>query len=434
MLTKKTLTSENERVLTPGGMRPKSVVHHVEPGQTVVGSVEGASDAGPAGTRPPSEPAEGRGSRIGSAPAVTGGSGAEAVGEELVLTPGGYRRRSLVHYIEPGHFLDLAGGNIRKMQVSGREVMNFGTLPIRPGGEPLMPRNVALHPRLKPALGSGWIAYASWANNTGHPISRFSTVWAVPLAPASDHGQTIFLFNGIQNSTMIYQPVLQWGPSAAGGGSYWSVASWYVDGQGGQAFHSNLVRVNTNDALIGVMTLTGQVGNQFSYTCEFSGVANTSLPITNVQELTSACETLEAYGVQQCSDYPNATSIKFAAADITAGGTSPGIAWSAVNAVTDCGQSMHVMSDANPGGEVDLYFSKWIYDLNVLKTHAKNGSQMAWAFLSDAGGASNEWLLVRPAAADGVANVFAVLCNALAKGRKVDVLLDEGQISQATLK
>ena len=45
--------------------------------------------------------------------------------------------------------------------------------------------------------------------------------------------RTIFLFNGIQNSTSIYQPVLQWGPSAAGGGNFWTVASWYVDGAGG---------------------------------------------------------------------------------------------------------------------------------------------------------------------------------------------------------
>lgn len=52
------------------------------------------------------------------------------------------------------------------------------------------------------------------------------------------------MFSGIQNSTMIYQPVLQWGESAAGGGNYWGVASWYVDGQGGLALHSNLVRVN----------------------------------------------------------------------------------------------------------------------------------------------------------------------------------------------
>src|SRR2546429_6181885 len=100
---------------------------------------------------------------------------------------------------------------------------------------------------------------------------------------------------------MIYQPVLQWGPSAAGGGSYWSVASWYVGGQDGVAFHSNLVRVNPGDVLVGVMSQTGQAGSLFSYACDFVDIANTGLSINDVQELTWNIETLEAYGGQQCS-------------------------------------------------------------------------------------------------------------------------------------
>ena len=99
------------------------------------------------------------------------------------------------------------------------------------------------------AFGTGWITYASWSNSTGTPVSSFSTQWYVPPAPIAEDGQIIFLFNGIQNSTMIYQPVLQWGVSAAGGGNYWAVASWYADGQGGPAFHSDLVRVNPGDLL-----------------------------------------------------------------------------------------------------------------------------------------------------------------------------------------
>jgi hypothetical protein len=77
-----------------------------------------------------------------------------------------------------------------------------------------MPHNIVRPPRVEPALGSGWITYASWTNNTGAPISLFSTSWIVPPAPATQSGQTIFLFSGIQNSGFIYQPVLQWGSSA----------------------------------------------------------------------------------------------------------------------------------------------------------------------------------------------------------------------------
>src|SRR5262249_27743967 len=153
--------------------------------------------------------------------------------------------------------------------------------------------------------GEGWIAYASWTNNTGHPVSSFRTTWTVPPAPSQHADQTIFLFNGIQNSTMIYQPVLQWGPSAAGGGNFWSVASWYPDGQGGVALHTDLVPVNGGDNLVGVMTLTGQSGNSFSYSCHFQGISNTTLPIEDVEELTWCIETLEAYTLDQCLEYPN---------------------------------------------------------------------------------------------------------------------------------
>ena len=116
---------------------------------------------------------------------------------------------------------------------------DFGDLPQRAAGRPLHPLNinrgaVAARSGPAPAFGTGWITYASWTNDTGTPVSRFATTWTVPPEPRTANGQTIFLFNGIQNSTMIYQPVLQWGPSAAGGGSYWAVASWYADGQSGQ--------------------------------------------------------------------------------------------------------------------------------------------------------------------------------------------------------
>ena len=390
-----TPSNEGDEVLTPGGKRPRSSVRQVKPGEMVTGEgtiaaareeppgmrPEGDEDAmmkprakesGSASEEPPGmrpESSAESGAADGDEPAGmrpvstmhADEKGAERVAEQqiagLVLTPGGYRQQSLVHHIEPEHHLDLASGSIRKMHVSGHEVADFGALRQRPGDEPLMPGNVAQHPSVVPALGSGWIAYAYWTNNTGHPVSRFATTWVVPPAPSTDHGQTIFLFNGIQNSTMIYQPVLQWGASAAGGGSYWAVASWYVDGQSGVAFHSNLVRVNPGDVLVGVMTQTGQSANQFSYNCQFVGIPNASLPVSNVEELTWNIETLEAYGVQQCSDYPDTNFTAFGSIDLQTSAGRPALAWTPVNAVTDCGQSARVVSNANAGGEVDIYYT-----------------------------------------------------------------------------
>ncbi|WP_054010607.1 hypothetical protein [Arthrobacter sp. ERGS1:01] len=363
----------NDEVLTPGGMRPREMVHRVEPGQTVTGSGDiTPSSADPPESMFPTAPADAGTADVGGtaggppagmaprevpgAPAAAGEPMAEGATDDLVLTPGGYRRSSLVHQIPPDHYLEAGGGSLKALHASGAELADFGVVEPRTGGRPLMPHNVAAHPGLVPALGTGWIAYASWSNGTGSPTTRFATTWVVPPVPASRDNQTIFLFNGIQNSTMIYQPVLQWGLSAAGGGNYWSVASWYADGQGGQAFHTTLVAVNPGDVLVGVMTLTGRSGNQFSYNCQFQGIANTSLPISNVDELTWNVETLEAYGLAQASDYPTTNFTAFGGIDLQTANGRPVLAWAPVDAVTDCGQSALVVSNANPGGAVDIYY------------------------------------------------------------------------------
>lgn len=74
------------------------------------------------------------------------------------------------------------------------------------------------------------ITPADFCMTGSSPISSFATTWKVPAAPTTNHQQTIFLFNSIEpaSGNAILQPVLQYGPSAAGGGSYWAVASWYV--------------------------------------------------------------------------------------------------------------------------------------------------------------------------------------------------------------
>jgi hypothetical protein len=71
----------------------------------------------------------------------------------------------------------------------------------------------------------------------------------------------------------------------------------------------------------------------------------------------------------------------------------------------------------------------WQYNKRVIRTHAKHGSQMAWVIIDGSG-----WLRVRPRSADGVTNVFMILCEALANNRRVDVYIRDGQIEQATLR
>jgi hypothetical protein len=262
----------------------------------------------------------------------------------LVLTPGGYRHPSLVNRVEPGHALHVAAGRVALRRLATNTLI---AIP-----EAAVPQEEV------PALGSGWIAYAYWNNGTGNSISAFRTTWQVPPIPATQSSQVIFLFNGIQNfgnNYGILQPVLQFGNSAAGGGPFWSVASWYVT-SGGQAFHTDLVRVNAGDTLVGVMTRTGQTGSAFNYNSEFEGIAGTSLPVQNIAELLWANETLEAYSISQCSDYPAADSTALGSISIQTGATTPVLNWTPINQVTDCGQHAVVVDNSATDGEVDIHY------------------------------------------------------------------------------
>ena len=74
----------------------------------------------------------------------------------------------------------------------------------------------------------------------------------------------------------------------------------------------------------------------------------------------------------------------------------------------------------------------WYWNRIVVRTHAKNGSRMAWAIIPGVG--IPGWIRIRPATPDGVTNVFMILCAALANSRRVDVFIQGGSITQATLR
>jgi hypothetical protein len=308
----------DDEVLTPGGKRPRKLVRRVGPGEVVRGDSGGGVNI-----------ANIEGKNMAS---------------NLVLTPGGFRHPSLVHRVEPGHAVHFSGGKTRLKNLATGSLIDVPEHKIQPGD--------------LPGFGSGWIVDGFWQNATGNPVTSFKTTWIVPPPPATSSGQTIFLFNGIDPadpSQAILQPVLQWGASHAGGGAYWSVASWYVLGTG-QAFFTPLVPVNPGDELVGVMTLTGQGNGLFSYQSEFQGIAGTQLPVQNVAELVWCNETLEAYGITACSDYPATDFTAMQSIDLVTGNTTPTVSWTPQNRVTDCGQHAVIGINSGAGGDVNLFY------------------------------------------------------------------------------
>ena len=341
-------------------------------------------------------------------------SNPQSGGEELVLTPGGWRPKSKVHFVEPGHHVSGKGGRLAVVNTAtGRTVKDLGPLtkvdkrarkksgmamklaeqrkggatPRRaapPAAGPHGAAPLAPAPTTPAPVTDGWIVYSGWTNASGNPISYFKTQWSVPPEPASDNDQTVFLFNGIQSfdaDVFILQPVLQWGTSSAGGGSYWSITNWYV-GSEGTALYGPLIQVNPGDVLEGIMTLTGQTGSNFNYLSSFTGYPTADLVVNNVAELTWANETLECYDFSAFSDYPDTILTAFHDIEIRLRtSTTPfaeaqaTINWQVNNDVTDNGQQCLILSNDSPGGDVYLYYrsvAQGMYFVNDKSTFGRD--------------------------------------------------------------
>lgn len=298
-------------------------------------------------------------------------------GTDLVLTPGGPRPRSLVHRLEPGQHVSTKDGRVRIIKTATGEVVKDLGEAGTPGTTDSAPTTSA--GRATPGISDiGWIENAQWRNAGADPIIYFSTTWVVPPQPSANDNQTIFLFNAMQpdSAAHILQPVLQWGKSYAGGGNYWSITNWYADGQGGASVVGpSLIQVEPGTVLQGIMNCTGQTqtasGVEYNYQSSFVGYPAADVVQTDAPELTWAFETLECYGANfnlpltQCSDYPNTPFTAMYNIEIRTGnpgsnGTQASINWFAVNSFTDCGQRCVIVSNASPGGSVNLYYRQAI--------------------------------------------------------------------------
>jgi len=262
-----------------------------------------------------------------------------AIARGYVRTPGGFRHKSFVHLIQPGDAI--------KKQANALRISKAATNVLIDVPAPAVPaENLA-------GDGGGWVTWSMWVNASATAITSFETSWVVPPAPSSDSGQLIYLFNALEDQAGddIVQPVLQWGVSGAGGGSYWGVASWYVDSSQ-HAFCTPLVQVNAGDQLTGVLTFDGA-----NYKSEFEGIAGTSLIAQGLTQLVQAYETLEVYGLTKSTDYPSAPVTKMTAIYLQLGGNPAALNWSAnVMPNPAFGEHATIASNSNPGGEVDLFY------------------------------------------------------------------------------
>jgi hypothetical protein len=271
--------------------------------------------------------------------------------EEFVLTPGGYRHGSNVTQVgpRPGAKEALSAKPVIKKGAKGSRKR-------RPGDfEPLHFNKAIIPAPLTSTTNPHWVAYSDWENFTGGPVVSIRATWTVPQEPATDNGQTIFIFPGIQSTQRIVQPVLQWGSSAAGGGSFWAIASWYAGDASSQVKCSGLIPVNPGDQVTGVITLKGVTGNRCQYVCAFEGQEDTTaLEVPPISELRSVCLTLESYNISALTDYPSDAKTIMGSVEIRGKSASMPVVWTTPAPTGAFGEHADVVSD--PGGDVELFY------------------------------------------------------------------------------
>ncbi|KAJ7469124.1 hypothetical protein FB451DRAFT_1177118 [Mycena latifolia] len=159
---------------------------------------------------------------------------------EIVFTPGGYRANTNSHEIPVGGSLAHVGGEIHVLTADGT-VVHTAT------AHKAIPR---LKVRRAPPLPTektydGWHVYA-WSQNTERsPVGSLTSTWVVPPVPATDVGQTLFEFLSLEPEDGAESILKSYGPSLAGGGAFWSVASWRLL-HAVSAPHSNFNAQSTN--------------------------------------------------------------------------------------------------------------------------------------------------------------------------------------------
>jgi hypothetical protein len=304
--------------------------------------------------------------------------------DPLVLTPFGYKLQSHVHYLPPDHDLTEASGRLLEIDHASKRVINdFGEVSVRQSlshdsmrstGNNVDVRGIVVpKTNLSSPTDNGWVTFAQWHNTTGTPIKSFVTDWVVPPAPTTNHGQTIYLFNALEDGLGVFdatdtqhiiQPVLQWGPSNAGGGALWTITNWYGPGPTGNYFYGDLDTVAVGTGLQGVITFVGQNGNAYDYNSSFTGFpANSQYTMLNVPEMNWTYETLEVYNVQSSTDYPTATAayplldvpMNNIQLTLTTGANAP-LNWTKYNLLTEYGQQTVIATNGSPNGAVDIYY------------------------------------------------------------------------------
>jgi hypothetical protein len=168
----------------------------------------------------------------------------------------------------------------------------------------------------QPTISHAWVEYAGTTTTSSY--AYMYAYWNVPPAPSTNDGQTVYLFNGLEDYSdvvTIIQPVLGWNsdyPSA------WGIASWNCCVTG-TAYEATPKPVNSGDLILGVLFDTCAAGTKSCASWDIFTLDVTTGAESELLNTSSFGQTfnwafggvLEVYNIAQCGDYPANGAINF---------------------------------------------------------------------------------------------------------------------------
>jgi len=156
---------------------------------------------------------------------------------------------------------------------------------------------------------SGWVEYAAecYCPTSPPAISYFTGKWTVPPVPFQLSSQIIFLFNGLQASSIssypLIQPVLQWGET----GQFWAIDSWWCNPDQFTCSSALAYQTSAGKTITGTMTGSNcDVNAACDWTIATTDGTNTSTlsfnSPTGLYWMDAAV--LEGKNVVNCGQYP----------------------------------------------------------------------------------------------------------------------------------
>ncbi len=161
---------------------------------------------------------------------------------------------------------------------------------------------------------NSWVARASAVTQ---PVAWLSATWTVPPNPASNSGQTLYFFPGLELSTLgdtILQPVLAWNGAHAPAG--WAIYSWNCC-RNGNEIYSTPASVGAGETISGYAS--GTNCNTSTGVCNNWQIRASSTNSSSTLNTDSYGEKLdwvfggvtEVYNVTACNQYPPNLSVGF---------------------------------------------------------------------------------------------------------------------------